>query len=280
MPIFLEREDRTFSHGSLSSAFDVIQCHYNEHAMIENLCLEWGLDSNQLPSGGVTPKNAWLRRAVWDNARHRIQYQSGEEEIELVAVKKAVNLLNKDWVDFREHPERLKRFLSIDGFSIVKDDADQFALQRALPGAFAQPQARNEISTLLDKFGFDTTKGHLNQAINGFTSSNWATSNSQIRTFFESLFDECLTKLNPVNTATGANARTALSLLNPPFLDPSLNEWDNLPNGNKTLVNGLFKRLHPQGNHPGLSHQDDALFRLQITMTTALMFLKRLDARV
>jgi len=45
-------------------------------------------------------------------------------------------------------------------------------------------------------------------------------------------------------------------------------------------VQGLMNRMHPHGGHAGLSEEEDATFRLQVTLITARLFLRRLDQRV
>jgi hypothetical protein len=57
-------------------------------------------------------------------------------------------------------------------------------------------------------------------------------------------------------------------------MGPTLNEWDDNGLG---FVNGLVKRLHPHGSHPGLSDQDDSTFRLHTVLLTARLFLVRFD---
>jgi len=57
------------------------------------------------------------------------------------------------------------------------------------------------------------------------------------------------------------------------------NEWEN-DRGKPAFVLGLWARLHPQGSHPGLSEEDDCTFRLQVTLITARLFLRRLDQRI
>jgi len=45
------------------------------------------------------------------------------------------------------------------------------------------------------------------------------------------------------------------------------------------FLQGLWKRLHPQGSHPGLSDEEDSTFRLHLMILTASYYLKRLDSR-
>jgi len=39
----------------------------------------------------------------------------------------------------------------------------------------------------------------------------------------------------------------------------------------------VFKRLHPQGAHPGLSDEEDSTFRLHMVLLLCWLFLRRLD---
>jgi len=51
------------------------------------------------------------------------------------------------------------------------------------------------------------------------------------------------------------------------------NEWTQ---DGKSYINGLFKMLHTDGSHPGLSDEDHSTFRLHIVLVTARTFLRRL----
>jgi hypothetical protein len=54
-----------------------------------------------------------------------------------------------------------------------------------------------------------------------------------------------------------------------------LTEWDD---DGKGFINGLVRRLHPHGSHPGLSGQDDSTFRLHTILLVARLLLARFDA--
>jgi hypothetical protein len=80
---------------------------------------------------------------------------------------------------------------------------------------------------------------------------------------------------NASQTQLGETRRQFLANCTPPFLNHDLNEWGN---EGKNFVNGTFKRLHPQGAHPGLSDDEDCTFRLHLVLLAARLFLRRLDA--
>ena len=58
------------------------------------------------------------------------------------------------------------------------------------------------------------------------------------------------------------------------FLSKQRNE---LTKDGKAYINGLFKMLHTEGSHPGLSDEDRSAFRLHIALVTARTFLRRLN---
>lgn len=84
-------------------------------------------------------------------------------------------------------------------------------------------------------------------------------------------------KLDPSATTLPSGHARRERLASVGFLSTDLNEWDGKGLG---FVNGLMKRLHPQGSHPGLSDADDSTFRLHIVLITARLLLARFDARM
>lgn len=162
------------------------------------------------------------------------------------------------------------RLLSLDGFTVSDG-----TLRAALPADLGVPAAEDETTQLLTKYGFTVPAGHLRQALDVLGQGRWAAANAQLRTFFESLLDEVALVLDPAASAvkSGHPRRTKLAAVG--FLYKELNEWDD--NG-KGFINGLMLRLHPEGSHPGLSDESDAIYRMQIVLTTARLLLSRLDA--
>jgi hypothetical protein len=92
------------------------------------------------------------------------------------------------------------------------------------------------------------------------------------------MLDEIALLIAP-NAPSGQNQgearRQALANMQPPFLSTSLFEWSA---DGKNLVNGVFKRLHSSGSHPGLSDEEDCTFRLHLVLLLGRHFLRRLDS--
>ena len=186
-----------------------------------------------------------------------------------------------DFLFYRENHTKLLN----DGFSIFEEKEESYpwreklVLHRMHPDIADIPTADDEVHSLLKKHKFDTPLGHLKQAINAHTRGEWASSNSQIRSFFEGLFDEIDRRVAPEKTELCIDAKARRSLLAnlpTPFLSKNLNEWDD---GQKqAFIPALFNRLHPEGSHPGLSDEEDSTFRLHIILITSRLILKRYSA--
>ncbi|CAK0762010.1 Abortive infection protein-like C-terminal domain-containing protein [uncultured Gammaproteobacteria bacterium] len=171
------------------------------------------------------------------------------------------------------HDEEIfRRLLEYDGFRITDRDG---TLRRILPCDARSPNTEDVITSRLSKHGFATAQGHLKQAMDAHSRGDWASANSQIRSFFESLLDEIAIKLYPSSSSLPSSENRKSLLAKNKFLLESLNEWGG---DGKNYINGLWKRLHPAGSHPGLSDEDDSTFRIQVVLPTADLLLKRLDA--
>jgi hypothetical protein len=168
---------------------------------------------------------------------------------------------------------KLANSLQLDGYTI-----NNGILTSILPSSLSLASKQTEVESLLSKFAFSIAEGHLKQALNAHTRGDWAAANSQMRTFVESLFDSFAEELlSPPLPTTSHSKREQLAKLKPPFIDPLLNEWDFSQHGGCGLVQGFWKRLHPDGSHPGLSDEDDCTFRLQLVYLVAHRFLKRFE---
>ena len=179
-----------------------------------------------------------------------------------------------DYARFREEFPALHRGLERDGFTV-----EDGALRRTLPEALDLPQADDEVHALLDSFHFVTPKGHLDQAIAAHARGDWAAANAQFRPFIESLLDEIAERLLPgaALPAPGHPRRQLLAQMNPPFFFAGLNEWTGQGKG---FLESFYRRLHPQGAHPGLSDEDDSTFRLHLVLLVARLLLRRLQQRL
>ena len=94
----------------------------------------------------------------------------------------------------------------------------------------------------------------------------------KIRNFVEEFFDRITDVAAPGSYTSSHNRREALA--NAGFFQSDLNEWSK---DGKDFVQGFWKRLHPQGSHPGLSEKEDSTFRLHLVIITMHYFAKRFE---
>lgn len=108
----------------------------------------------------------------------------------------------------------------------------------------------SDLASQLTAKNFTTAAGHYDQALNAFHAQDWAASNSQLRTTFESVLIELALRRAGVAAGGGGKAIDALE-----------NNGD-LSYGPNAYVRGLWKLSHPGGAHPGLSDEEDARHRI------------------
>lgn len=140
----------------------------------------------------------------------------------------------------------------------------------------------DEVVALLEKFRFSVAKGHYEQALSAYTRGEWAAANAQLRSFSESLFDSIAETLvdDKKNLPSDSHQRREMlaTKTSPSFFFSHLNEWEI--GGKGGFIQGFWRRLHPQGSHPGLSDEEDSTFRLQIVVIVASHYLRRLEGWV
>lgn len=170
--------------------------------------------------------------------------------------------------EFRDFP-KLKRLLLRDGFEIRESQ-----LVRMVDSTIDYIENESLLLKLLGKYKFQTAKGHYEQAVNAFTRGDWAACNAQIRTFVEELLWRIAEDITGNKFSDSHSARSSLSQSSPKLFYPEFNEW--LFNG-QGYFEAFWKRLHPQGSHPGLSNENDSMFRLNLVQISILEVLRRYD---
>lgn len=262
-----------FTRPSLIAAVELLESH--SQARFNQMVLRLGLE-DEISSGtavSVAKKCDMLGRIVVQRSDQVLNTLDGSVTLGEAVVREAVQLLSAEPSLPREIA--LGRGLARDGYVVSFDDYGRNPkLRAALPGEIQLPETDDEVHQLLRSFQFMTPLGHLDQAVEAHTRGDWAACNSQLRTFLESLFDDIARNVRPQEAAqrpTSENRRALLA--NVGFLAVDRNEWTA---DGKNYINGLFKMLHTEGSHPGLSDEDHSTFRLHIVLVTARTFLRRL----
>ena len=258
-----------FSRSVLLEACNFLKSVIGYHGDFEDLVLLWELDQLDARNGqALHQRFRDLFRFLRDNPETR----RDERLLTDLVVEEAARRVSS-------HRGRLgKTFVrALERAGYLIEDGQ---LRRTLPEALDLPVTDDEVHSLLNHHDLTIPLGHLDQAITAHGRGDWAAANGQSRSFLESLLDEAAYRLvqnPPLGQNQGEARREALANLPQPFLIVDLNEWGTQ---GKNLVNGVFKRLHPQGAHPGLSDDEDSTFRLHMVMLLGRLFLRRLDARL
>jgi hypothetical protein len=170
---------------------------------------------------------------------------------------------------------KLSHFCRLKNWSIEYILTDE-VLKRNIPSQIPIVEQEDELILLLERHNFNTAKGHYEQAIAAHSRSDWASANAQLRSFVEEFFNKTQTLLHPSEECSSSN-EYKISLAKNEFFIKDYNEY--LFNGTG-FVEGFWKRLHPEGSHPGLSEQSDSTFRLHLVVLVIHHFIARLNLQL
>lgn len=258
---------------TLIAAVELLEMH--SQAEFNMVVLRLGLE-NEISSDtslSVVKKCGLLGRIVVERGDTTLDTFNGPMTLGEAVIREAAKLTNQNPVDRRQ--SEFARSLARDGHVLVWDEYGRHAsIRKALPEEIQLPQTDDEVHQMLKSFNLITPLGHLDQAIDAHARGDWAACNGQLRTFLESLFDDIAQIVNQQKASRQVTSENRRALLaDEGFFAKDRNEWTS---DGKNYINGLFKMLHTDGSHPGLSDEDHSTFRLHIVLVTARTFLRRL----
>ena len=261
----------SFTRPTILAAIELLAGKLTQ-ASFDQMILRVELEREVLQGKDVSVKSKSNRMAslVLQNGFHMVQTVDGQMTMTEAVIREAVKLLPATNETERES---FLRGLARDGY-VVEELSGLPFLRAALPDEIDLPVADDEVHVLLKHFTFLTSLGHLDQAIDAHARGDWAAANAQMRTFLEGLFDEIARHEFPTeieNRKTSENRRNLLAEKG--FLSSARNE---MTTDGKSFISGLFKMLHSDGSHPGLSDEDHSTFRLHLVLITARTVLRRL----
>ncbi|MBN9888525.1 hypothetical protein [Salipiger abyssi] len=281
-----------FNRMTIVAAVDVI-ADFHSHSDMAVLEVQWDLNQYGISSTSKSARVAdWSRIATTLNPE--VMTEAGEVHLERALVDAAIRAPEHS----RQKPEwkKLVAGLRFDGFELIEievptgrtglfgDPATEtrYELRRMLPEDVPEidfREAASEVERLLDELSLPVAKGHLRQALSAFQRGEWSSANGELRNFYENYLNEIADALGYSGKDDSRLRRDYLGAgVEPPFLLDEYNEW-NENNQKPQYVQGLMSRMHPHGGHPGLSEEEDATFRLQVSLITARLFLRRFKQR-
>ena len=275
-----------FNNMTIVAAVEVI-AEFRSHGDMSVLEVQWGFVGNS--SSKSARVASWAHRATAMDAL-QVMTENGLVHLGRAIVETAIKA--PESVRDTDAWKKFVAGLRFDGFEVVEIPTaprnsweilrNTVVLKRMLPADIPEldfREAEDEVTTLLVQSGFTVAKGHLEQSISAFQRGEWSLANSGLRNFYESYLNEIAVHFGCESHQDGKAKRDFLGRLQPPFLSTEYNEW-NENNQKPQYVQGLMSRMHPHGGHPGLSEEEDATFRLQITLVTARLFLRRYRQRM
>jgi hypothetical protein len=272
-----------FNNMTIVAATEVI-AEFKSHGDMSVLEIQWGIVGNSASKSARVA--SWAQRATALDVP-QVMTENGLVHLARAIVETAIKA-----PPGARASDVWKKFIAglrFDGFEVIETQVPPPAsapwqssptivtLSRMLPADIPGldfREAENEVTTLLVQSGFMVAKGHLERAVSAFQRGEWSSANGELRNFYESYLNEIAAHLGCDSQHDSKAKRDFLGRLQPPFLLTEYNEW-NENNQKPQYVQGLMSRMHPHGGHPGLSEEEDATFRLQITLVTARLFLRR-----
>lgn len=282
-----------FNRLTIVAAVEVV-AGFNSHDDMNVFEVQWNIEQYVSTSSKSARIASWSKVAT--GVDPMVMTEAGKMKLSRAIVELAVQApgSNKGEPSWR----RFLAGLRFDGFEVVSDrvpdpsgrqsifddgprEIEVTVLRRMLPDDLPGldfREAESEVDNLLRKHRLTVAAGHLQMALSAFQRGEWSSANGELRKLYESYLDETANRLGYAGTGDSKARRDFLgSGVTPPFLLEEYNEWHPQK---AQFVQGLMNRMHPHGGHAGLSEEEDATFRLQVTLITARLFLRRLDQRI
>jgi len=229
-----------YSNKTIAELYRALWAVVNTNAELDNLFLEFGLSYNQF-DGGIQPHSSALVSTLCE--------RSDADDALTRVVEYVLERYYPSWAP----TDRLLQSLRLDGFEWRKEKLIPTTPQ---PAALAKElsQFERDLQDLL----LNVAAEHYRQAHESFTASNWEAANGQIRCFMENLLIEF------------GKRETSKTRSDPSAALQDLREQNFIDNPEWQMFRGFWQAIQDNGPHHGLSHEQEALFRLHGATSIAL----------
>jgi hypothetical protein len=258
-----------------------------EHAGLDLYLIKFDLDDKVAfdDADSIKKKKVELTKylirnqGIKDNHGNDIMTHVVEDRINyLLDSYGAYTAFDKKAQEFVDYPD-LYKHLRLDGYDI---DFKNKKLIRYLSEDFNVQEKEDYIIKRLDEYHFSTTKGHYEQAQSSYIGANYAAVNGQLRTYTESLFMDMASyikakeasnmDISNIEPTDAIKSMQILAKCKKPIIEKHLNEWTG---DSKGFIESFWKRLHPEGSHPGLPSDEEVIFRFQLVILNTSNLLHR-----
>ena len=247
-----------FSRKTILTLVDALD--FQTHNDVERFCVEFEIEQ-------VIDNLSYIKQKETAISKYLIANKEAKGPMGSALVVEVIEYLLKNKYPSGERFIEFKHNLEKDGFLLTEN-----SVRTSLPSQIPLVETEDRLVEILKNRGFDIALGHYEQAVAAHGRGEWAAANAQLRSFVEEFFNKIHALINAGN-ATQSQARKA-ELANVGFFSREYNEF--LHNGTG-FVEGFWKRLHPEGSHPGLSESADSTFRLHLVLLVLHYFAERLD---
>lgn len=204
----------------------------------------------------------------WNNIPTRISKALGKNPSTESLIALGTRILNEtatadpepDWV------RDLRGSLFADGYSLSHDDGKWIICPVGAEEVPLLPQISHLEAALLN-LGFQIAANHYQQAFTSFKGKSWEACNASTRSTFEAfLVEMAIQKAAFIVREGQSNGGPAIQ---------ALQNANNFEPGEHDYVKGLWKMSHTNGSHPGLSSEEESMFRFSAVTSTITFFIKR-----
>jgi hypothetical protein len=234
--------------------------NFQTHDEVDRFCIEFELEH-------VIPDGAYIKAKETALSKYLIANKEAKGPMGSFLFVEVIEYVLKTKPHSGGRFSELAHHLEKDGYSLTEN-----SVRASLPSQIPLIQTEDRLLEILKKRRFDIALGHYEQALAAHGRGEWAAANSQLRSLVEEFFNKIHSLIN-AGTAQQSQAKKS-ELANVGFFSKEYNEF--LHNGTG-FVEGFWKRLHPEGSHPGLSESTDSTFRLHLVLLVLHYFAERLD---
>ncbi len=220
-----------------------------DHAELELVFLEHGLPCDQF-GGGIRPRVNGLVMTL--------RSRDGGDASLTQLIEYVLQRRSAGW----EPADRLLHALRLDDCE-WRDGK----LVPTTPEPVALAQELSQLERDLQELSLSVAAAHYRQAYESFVAGNWEAANGQVRSFVEDFFIE-VGRRETSNVRSDPSA-SLQDLRSQGFLDDA--EWQTFK--------GFWQGIQDRGPHRGLSHEQEALFRLHVATSIARYMIHKLGSR-
>ena len=285
----MARVSETYSIRTTRIALGIV-VNQKTHAEWDEWLIESDLHEDEGPGSSLKARANDLARRCAANPQLTAITDSGEDDARRAIIDEA--LTGEQWGERNgDRLSRLERALGLDGYCLVPSVAEliqadstnpwlgmtrvtrvQVARKTTSDESTSEAEALTDLQQRLADAGWTSTLRCLEHALENHTRGNWRSGNADVRPFLEGLLRDLATKTAKVtppewSTLEAGQIRERCW--------PILTNAGRLNDDEVKYGKALWRLLHLEGPHHGLSTESTASFRIEAVLAFARLLLRR-----